>query len=71
MAKKQSIDDTVFLLPLEVAALLRTPEPTLRGWRHEGYGPPWAKMRGRVLYPRKGVEEFRDNLLREAAALER
>lgn len=58
--------DSVFMLPREVATLLRTPEPTLRSWRREGYGPSWAKLRGRVMYPRAAVQEFQDTLLAEA-----
>lgn len=34
----------------EVAEALRTPEATLRYWRHKGIGPPSFKIGRRVVY---------------------
>ncbi|MBF5082333.1 helix-turn-helix domain-containing protein [Quadrisphaera sp. INWT6] len=44
-----------FLLTREVAELLRTPESTVRYWRHVRTGPPSIKVGRRVLYSRDAV----------------
>lgn len=42
----------------EVAEMLRTPEATLRYWRHVGTGPRSFKLGGRVAYKRADVERY-------------
>lgn len=49
-----------YALPREVAEALYTTERTLRRWRTEGIGPPWAKIGHLVLYPRAGLREWVD-----------
>ena len=44
-----------YLLTREVAELLRTPESTVRYWRHVRTGPPSVKVGRRVLYSRVAV----------------
>ncbi len=44
-----------YLLTREVAELLRTPESTVRYWRHVRTGPPSMKVGRRVLYSRVAV----------------
>lgn len=52
------IDDNEWLLPDEVARIVRTSERTLRRWRAEGTGPPFAKL-GRVIrYRRVSLEAW-------------
>lgn len=42
----------------EVAEMLRTPEATLRYWRHAGTGPRSFKIVGRVAYKLSDVERW-------------
>jgi DNA-binding transcriptional MerR regulator len=42
----------------EVAEMLRTPEATLRYWRHIGQGPASIKAGRRVLYREADVERW-------------
>ncbi len=44
----------------EVADRLRTPEATLRYWRHQGAGPQSFKLGRRVMYREADVEEWLD-----------
>ena len=46
------------LLTTEVAELIRTPEATLRYWRHTGVGPKSARLGRRVVYRRADVEAW-------------
>ncbi len=39
-----------FLTTAEVAAILRTPESSLRAWRHAGKGPIAIKLGKRTVY---------------------
>jgi DNA-binding transcriptional MerR regulator len=43
------------LTTAEVARMLRTPESTLRYWRHKHVGPPSFRARRHVLYWRSDV----------------
>lgn len=47
-----------FLTTAELAELLRTPESTLRYWRHIGKGPRSFKPGRRVLYARADYEAW-------------
>ena len=47
-----------YLTTAEVALMLRTPEATIRWWRHCRQGPPSFKIGRRVLYAREDVERF-------------
>ncbi|WP_369431794.1 helix-turn-helix domain-containing protein [Quadrisphaera setariae] len=38
-----------------MAEMLRTPESTVRYWRHIGAGPLWIKVGRRVIYRRDDV----------------
>jgi len=51
---------TEYLLTREVAKLLRTPESTVRYWRHLRTGPPSVKVGRRVLYSRVAVLAWLD-----------
>ena len=42
----------------EVAALTRTPEATVRYWRHIGAGPRGVKLGRRVLYRESDVRQW-------------
>lgn len=43
----------------EVAEFIRTPEATLRFWRHRGeYGPRSAKVGRRVMYRKSDVDRW-------------
>lgn len=55
-----------YLDTAEVAERYRTPEGTVRYWRHIGYGPKGVKAGRRVLYPLDEVERF-DAELRSAS----
>lgn len=56
-----------YLTTKEVAARYRRPVPTIRYWRHTGYGPKGVKVGSGVLYPRAEIESFDRQLAREAA----
>ena len=47
-----------YLLPLEVADILRCSDRTLARMRAEGTGPRYHKSRGRILYPRALIHEW-------------
>lgn len=49
-------DKPEFLLPQEVADLLRVELDTLAKWRWKQIGPPFIKIGRMVRYPRAGVE---------------
>lgn len=42
----------------EVAERMRTPEGTLRFWRHKGIGPKSAKLGRRVVYRETDVDAW-------------
>ena len=42
----------------EVSEILRTPEATLRFWRHKGTGPASLKVGRHVMYRRQDVETY-------------
>ena len=50
--------DRRFLLSQEIADDLRTPEATVRYWRHTGSGPEFIKVGRRVLYPADAYEDW-------------
>jgi hypothetical protein len=52
----------------EVAARYRRTVPTVRYWRHTGYGPKGVKAGTVVLYPRASVEAFDRELAAGAEA---
>lgn len=52
--------DVVFLTSAEVAKLIRTPEGTLRYWRHAGIGPRSFLLGRRVVYLPEDVQAFID-----------
>lgn len=47
-----------YLTTAEVAAKLRTPEETVRYWRHVGKGPKSFKVGRRVLYAAEDIQAF-------------
>lgn len=49
----------------EVAELLRTPEQSVRFWRHAGRGPASIKVGRRVLYDRADVLAWIEKQRRE------
>jgi DNA-binding transcriptional MerR regulator len=42
----------------EAAQELRTPEATLRFWRHRGTGPQSFRLGNRVLYTRQAIDAY-------------
>ncbi len=50
-----------FMTGAELASMLRTPEETLRFWRHVGKGPKSLKLGRRVVYRTADVEEWIDD----------
>lgn len=42
----------------EAAEFLRTPESTLRYWRHMNKGPKAARIGGRIMYRQADLEEW-------------
>src|SRR5205823_4551608 len=42
--------DKDYYTPQELSALLAIPQGTLRQWRYLRVGPPWTKLRKRVIY---------------------
>ena len=55
---KGLVDVTEYLTIAEASDRLRTPEATLRYWRHMGKGPKSFKLGRRVLYEAADVEAF-------------
>lgn len=51
------ISERYLTLP-ETAELLRTPEGTLRYWRHMGDGPKSFKLGRRVVYAETAIESW-------------
>jgi predicted DNA-binding transcriptional regulator AlpA len=51
--------DRILMLP-EVSQRTRTPEATLRWWRHQGVGPKSFKVGKRVMYRENDVDEWLD-----------
>ena len=47
----------------EVAEALRTPDATLRFWRHRGIGPPSFKLGRRVVYRECDVKAYVEALV--------
>lgn len=46
--------------PIEVAIQLQRSVSTLERWRREQMGPPFLRVRGRVLYRRADLEAWLD-----------
>lgn len=42
----------------DLVALFGIPEPTWRGWRHEGKGPRWYKLGSIVIYDKEDVQAW-------------
>jgi excisionase family DNA binding protein len=57
-----------YMTTREAAALLRVAEQTLRLWRWAGRGPEYAKIGGRCLYSRAGVEAWVAARMRSSTA---
>ncbi len=55
------MSDPEYLLIDEAAALLRTPRSTLYGWRHNGEGPPAARVGRKLLYKRSDLLDWVDS----------
>jgi excisionase family DNA binding protein len=51
-------EEVAFYTLPELAAYLRVPEETLRGWRKDGKGPRAAKMGRHLRYDRRDVAEW-------------
>jgi predicted DNA-binding transcriptional regulator AlpA len=52
----------------EFAELARTPEATIRYWRHIGHGPIGFKLGRRVLYRAADVQTWIESKYAEASA---
>lgn len=46
------------LSPKNAAEYIDTTEATLAKWRYEGMGPPYLKIRGKVLYRVASLESY-------------
>lgn len=58
-----------FLTTAEAAEMLRLSTVTLSRWRVMGCGPVYAKIGGRVVYPRSSIEEWTEqNLMASTSA---
>jgi predicted DNA-binding transcriptional regulator AlpA len=42
----------------DLVALFGIPEPTWRGWRHEGRGPRYYKLGGIVMYDQSDIQAW-------------
>jgi excisionase family DNA binding protein len=51
MPKSMTAVEPEYMTTAEVAELLRSPQETVRYWRHLGKGPRCFKVGRRVLYP--------------------
>ncbi|MBL8269563.1 helix-turn-helix domain-containing protein [Steroidobacter sp.] len=49
------------------AQILDIEERTLRGWRQQGYGPPWRPQRQRRLYALSDIAVWMDRQRQEVA----
>ncbi|MCX8520556.1 MAG: DNA-binding protein [Rhodoferax sp.] len=54
------------LTPRQLAARRHLSEKTLERWRHEGTGPAFLKVGGRVLYPLQHIEAIEADQTRTA-----
>lgn len=52
------------LTPRQLAARWQVSEKTLERWRHEGNGPAFLKVVGRVLYPVQHIEAMEAERIR-------
>lgn len=52
------MEDIELLTEKEVAPMIRKSVYWLRGSRHYGYGIPYRKIRGSVVYEKKVVQEW-------------
>lgn len=50
-----TLDLPTYLTTAELAAVTRSPESTVRYWRHVGSGPTFTRVGRRVLYDRAVV----------------
>lgn len=61
-------EDTCTLPPRQLATRWQISEKTLDRWRHEGTGPGFLKIVGRILYPLAGIESIEARHTHLAAA---
>jgi excisionase family DNA binding protein len=66
MPKPTTAAEPEYMTTAEVAELLRSPQETVRYWRHLGKGPRCFKVGRRVLYPAADVRAWLGEL--EASA---
>ena len=52
------------LTPRQLATRWHVSEKTLERWRHEGIGPAYLKVVGRVLYPLQHIEALEADRIR-------
>jgi len=50
--------EPLFLTLEELAERWRVSGRTLERWRAAGEGPPWVRLKGRVIYPAAGVHAY-------------
>jgi hypothetical protein len=60
-----------FLTVSELGQRLAVSKWTLTEWRAKNYGPGWARMGGRIVYPLTEVEQFETDLVERAQAMYR
>ena len=66
MPKPMTTAEPEYMTTAEVAELTRSPQETVRYWRHMGTGPRCFKVGRRVLYPAAEVRAWLEEL--EASA---
>ena len=50
-----------FLSPTQLARYLSVPVATIYGWRHQGKGPPAAKLGNHLRYRKADVDDWIDS----------
>lgn len=71
MAKVTGGIQRSFLTVSELGQRLAVSKWTLTEWRAKNYGPGWARMGGRIVYPLSEVEQFEADLVARAQVVHR
>ena len=58
MKKKSILKTPTRVTESELAEYWQVKENTLRKWRSDGRGPAYLKIKGRVIYRKKDIQQF-------------
>lgn len=58
---KEVISNKIMLTEEDLSEYWGIKQHTLRKWRINGKGPIYLKIGGRVMYPRKAIQEYEAN----------